>query len=104
MGLDLSFLAQRKQNVLERWFLNRQIVVDDYFMGMTIHVSRNEDDMVTYWIECMLADGTRVISTEHTAWQTAFLGSNMSCLYSTLRRGFLDTGPNAKRCTRHGQK
>ena len=61
--------------------------------------------MVTYWIECMLAETQRVIPTEHTAsWQTAFHGSNMSCLYSILRRRFLDTGPNAKRSNRHGQR
>ena len=60
--------------------------------------------MVTYWIECMLAETQRVIPTEHTAsWQTAFHGTNMSCLYSILRRRFLDTGPRAKRSNRHGR-
>ena len=38
------------------------------------------------------------------ACQTAFHGSNMSCLFSILKRGFLDTGPNGKRANRHGNR
>ena len=75
------------------------------FCGLMFSAAtRNGDDMDTYWIECMLAETQRVIPTEHTAsWQTAFHGTNMSCLYSILRRRFLDTGPRAKRSNRHGR-
>ena len=89
----------------ERWFRNRQIAVNGYFRGINRYVSRNEEDMETYWIECKLAETQRLIPPERTAsWQTAFHGSNMSCLYSILIRGFLDTGPRAKRSNRHGHK
>ena len=72
--------------------------------GMNNHITQNEDDMDTYWIECRLAESTRFIRREHTAsWETAFQGSNMSCLYSILCRGFLDTGPNGRRSNRHGR-
>ena len=61
--------------------------------------------MATYWMEFRLAESTRVLATERTAsWETAFHGSNMSCLYSILRRRFLDTGPNGKISNRHGQR
>ena len=89
----------------ERWFRNRQIAVNEYFRRINRYVSRNEEDMETYWIECKLAETKMLIPPEGTAsWETAFHGSNMSCLYSILMRGFLDTGPRAKRSTRHGHK
>lgn len=90
----------------ERWFLNRQIDVNDYFTGSIRHVTPHETlrDMATYWIAFKLSERIRFIPTEHTAsWETAFHGTNMSCLYSILRRGFLDTGPNGKRSNRHGR-
>lgn len=90
-----------------RWFQTRDIDVGDYFNGNSnTNVTRNEDDgMATYWIEFRLAESRRYFSMEQTAeWETAFHGSNMSCLYSILRRRFLDTGPRAKKSNRHGGK
>ena len=90
----------------ERWFLNRQIDINSYFVGFRRHVTPHEtlEDMDTYWIEFQLSERSRFLSTASTvSWQTAFHGSNMSCLYSILKRGFLDTGPNGRRSNRHGR-
>ena len=71
----------------------------------TTHLCRDENSMPHYWLECRLAENSRMRLAGNTAsCQTAFHGSNMTCLYSILKRGFLDIGPRSKRSNRYGHR
>ena len=93
------------QSFTDLWFRNRSFNPDEYFMATRTHLCHDENSMPHYWLECRLAENSRMRLAGNTAsCQTAFHGSNMSCLYSIMKRGFLDTGPRAKRSNNHGHR
>ena len=100
-GPGSQLLSQEQaQSFTDLWFRNRSFNL----VETTTHLCE-DDDMPHYWLKCRLAENSmRRLAGNTESCQTTFHGSNMSCLYSILTRGFLDTGPRAKRSRRHGHQ
>ncbi|MCS5642197.1 MAG: hypothetical protein NZ807_02915 [Dehalococcoidia bacterium] len=84
----------------------RSIESSTYFERITPHTFESAIPTSTsFWIECVLSEHSRILSKAHTAaWQTAYHGTNTSCLHAILQRRGVDTGPNGKRSNNYGKR
>ncbi|MCS5642196.1 MAG: hypothetical protein NZ807_02910, partial [Dehalococcoidia bacterium] len=91
---------------VQQWMSERSIESNTYFERITPHTFEREIPTSTsYWIECVLSDHSRILSKAHTAaWQTAYHGTNTSCLHAILQRRGVDTGPNGKCSNNYGKR
>ena len=96
---------QAAADFVQNWMGFRGLNPYVYFSEFRLHPLGSEERMPHYWVEARLAEEVKINKQNQTSsWKAAFHGSNMSCLYAILKRGFLDTGPRGKTSNRHGRK
>ena len=86
-----------------QWFSNRSLNPTELFKKMETHLIGYQN-FPAYLIECRLAEEQKTKMPMRTASdkiETAYHGTNMSCLYSIMSRRMLDIGPTPEKSTKH---